>query len=334
MTHNNRGTRPRADRSVDVLAGVVLVMISMFGLGMVGCSDGGLQLENFELDPDDNEVVGTPAEFVGFKNSLGDELLGVFFAAPEPGPAPVVVALHGAGGLFADPDHNDTHLELSPQFLDWATLLHAEGYAVFFPSSFYSRGYFEWHERPGDLDETDRLVMRTYDVHAALSRVCDRSDVDCERMVLLGFSNGASVAAFAVHERITEVPRMDRLDPGPTPISSTSYYPGCGFKNLISLDEDDDSSTWYFPKIPVMVNHGNEDSLIDNCEVRLDQTRQIAAERGHEQNRYQLFVHDGAGHGFDSSPNDSDERRAQERARTRTLERFADSFDDGVVSLR
>ena len=316
---------------------LAVIGIAAVGLGVVGCSGGGPNLPDgivMELDPDDSEVVGIPAEIIEFENSRRDDLLGVFFAAPGSGPAPVVIVLHGAGGLFATPDSNDVYLELAPQFLDWAAVLHAEGYAVFFPSSFLSRGYLEWHDAPDSLDETDRILMRTHDVHSALSEACDRPEVDCQRMALLGFSNGASVAAFSMHERITEIPGLEGLDVGPLPVSSTSYYPGCGFQDLISLDMDDASSTWYFPSVPVMVNHGDEDSLLDNCEVRLEQTARVTAERGDGPNRYQLFVHDGAGHGFDSSPSGADERTAREQARVRTLERFADSFDDGVVTLR
>mgnify|MGYP002139961465 CR=1 FL=1 len=48
-------------------------------------------------------------------------------ATPEPMPA--VLVLHGSGGLFSTPDSNDTKLEVSPEFADWAGMLTERGYA-------------------------------------------------------------------------------------------------------------------------------------------------------------------------------------------------------------
>lgn len=104
-----------------------------------------------------------------------------------------------------------------------------------------------------------------------------------------------------------------------------AYYPGCGVHGLVSLSSEDPGEL-YFPHMPLIIRHGEEDSLVDDCETRLEQTDILTALRGYERNPFQLHVYDNAGHGFDSSPDDNSEEDARAHAQRATLETFASAL--------
>jgi dienelactone hydrolase len=299
------------------------ILVAIVGLG--GCGGDGRQ------GPGDVKV-GLPAEdladiseVVRFENARGETLIGVLALPESDEPLPAVIVLHGGGGLFAEPDGDDAELRLERQFLEWTSLLAAQGYAVLLPSSFYSRGFYDWNDRPDDLDKEDRLHMRVYDAHAALAFACNHARIDCDRVAALGFSNGGSAVVLGAHERLAEVDGMELLPPDdrrPRFRIGVAYYPGCGLHGLVSLSSTDPEKL-YFPHMPLVVRHGENDSLVDDCEVRLAQTNTLTKLRGYEANPFQLLVYDDAGHGFDSAPRNSRERQARDQARIATLTLFA-----------
>jgi dienelactone hydrolase len=278
-----------------------------------------------ELELPDGSMVGDPAELVHFNNARGESIMGVMLYPEVDTPAPAVVVLHGAGGLFTTPDSNDEKFETASQFSEWAEMLTNEGYVVLFPASFYSRGYFDWSDEPNGLDKKERLIFRTYDAHAALAFVCKQSQVDCDRVALLGFSNGASTTALSLHEGLNDVEGLERLPPAeerPRYALGVSYYPGCAFNGLVGLDVDSPDD-YYFPSAPLRVNHATKDSLYDNCVDRLQQTEAVAERRNAGPSPMELRSYEGSGHGFDSSPSGSTEEQARDDARVQTLELFA-----------
>ena len=274
--------------------------------------------------------IGLPAddlaqitEVVSFENDRGEQLMGLL-ALPESGSAlATVIVLHGSGGLFSEPDSDDEEIEMSPQFEEWAGLLAAHGYAVLLPSSFFSRGFYEWNDRPDELDKEDRILMRAYDAQAALAYACAHPRIDCDRIAALGFSNGGSTVVMSAHERLDEIDGLEQLQPNrPTFALGVAYYPGCGLHGLVSLDVDD-VADFYFPYMPVLIQHAEDDSLVDDCMTRLEQTDTITQLEGYANNPFQLDIYDDVGHGFDSSPSDSREEQARDTARQRTLDLFA-----------
>ena len=121
-----------------------------------------------------------------------------------PGPYPVVLFLHGSGGLWSNDsipaaiDTNTTNSAISSQFRDWGALLTDLGYASLFPDSYNPRGIagdFEGRRPHHDATEDDALCSPNYerpkDVVAALEYLVSRSDIDRERVALIGFSQGA-----------------------------------------------------------------------------------------------------------------------------------------------
>lgn len=279
------------------------------------------------FDPDGVEVQQSdrtilPAELVEYDNDRGETLLGVLLRpeadTDEPGPA--VLVLHGSGGLFTQPDRNDTKLEVAPQFADWAGMLTRRGYAVLLPDSFYSRGYFEWDDAPRDVTETERLVMRSYDAYGALRFMCEQPFVDCDRVGLVGFSNGGSVALMVMHEGLDEVAGMEALTPAAERerfVSSFPYYPGCDLHDLV-----DDPARPYYPTAPVAIEHGSEDPLVEECPARVEAARAAAQARGAAP-PLSLTIHPGAGHGFDDAPRNDAETTARDQARAATLDGLA-----------
>ncbi len=182
-------------------------------------------------------------------------------------PQSAVVILHGSGGLFSTPDRDDTKLEVDHHFSDWTDLLARQGHAVLLPSSFYSRGYFEWDDAPRSVDEVDRLIMRTHDAYGALHYMCDQPFVDCDRVGLLGFSNGASTTMMSVFDGVDDVAGMHSLEDPAVRARFTvayAYYPGCGQQGLIE-------GMRYFPMAPLSIFHGSEDPIVEHCTARLDE---------------------------------------------------------------
>lgn len=281
-------------------------------LGAGGCG-GGFHPDGVEVEQSDGTILD--AELVEYDNDRGETLQAVLLRpdAATAEPMPAVLVLHGSGGLYSTPDSNDTKLEVSPEFADWAGMLTERGYAVLLPDSFYSRGYFEWDDHPRGVDEVDRLVMRSYDAYGALRYVCEQSFVDCERVGLVGFSNGASVALMVMHEGLDGLSGMSRLTPAAERerfVATFPFYPGCELQGLID---------GYYPTAPVAIHHGREDPLLDGCPARVDEVRATAQARGVTEVPLSLTIYDGADHGFDGDPRNAAETRARDAARSATL---------------
>lgn len=290
------------------------------------CADTG---PSAPLDFDDVELPeGVVLEKVSFVNDRG-ETINALYAAPDvPGPMPAVIVLHGAGGVFDPPDPGEPEPDMGPQFQEWAAILYNEGYAVLLPDSFSSRGFYEWTQHPDELDKQDRLVMRAYDAQAALIFACAQPEIDCDRVAALGFSNGGSVAALSVHERLNDIDLLGDLTPAeerPRFALSIPYYPGCGFDGLLSTDIDDPTE-FYRPTAPVYVQHAEDDRLLDDCEARLEQTEEMVDVENLGENPFHLTIYPNAGHSFDSDPGSSAERTARLEARQVTLSLLANQL--------
>ena len=129
-------------------------------------------------------------------------------AVHGPGPYPIVVFLHGSGGLWSNdtiPANITANNAPASQFRDWGNLLVGLGYAALFPDSYNPRGIatnFEGRRPHHDPDEDDALCSPNYerpkDVVAALEYLVSRADIDRERVALIGFSHGAQTGMNAL----------------------------------------------------------------------------------------------------------------------------------------
>jgi dienelactone hydrolase len=149
------------------------------------------------------------------------------------GPFPAIVALHGCGGL------GSPRQELSARHRDWAERLSGAGYLVIFPESFASRGLgSQCNVRERDVRAKDRA----YDAFATAEWLAARSDVQKNRIGLLGWSNGGSTVLSAA--------RDIRRPKGVDFKTAVAFYPGCR-----TMAKED-----YRTRIPVTILHGLADN--------------------------------------------------------------------------
>jgi dienelactone hydrolase len=129
------------------------------------------------------------------------------------GPFPVVIALHGCGGL-------STHSEpVQPRYREWAEQLLKAGNAVLLPDSYGSR-----EVGPQCRVKEGRVLARRErlaDIMAARKWLVEQPWVERSRISLLGWANGASALLWAVR------PQLSARNAEPDFRSAVAFYPDC-----------------------------------------------------------------------------------------------------------
>ena len=261
-------------------------------------------------------------------------------------PGPAVLVMHGSGGLTKMPDgerEDPCSDELEPQFKRWGERLAELGYVVLMPSSYSARGFCDMHtdtERiPEDFDDRPEAVLsRIYDMDAASRYLCERDEVDCDRMGVLGFSHGATMAMIALHWQIDHAIDQYReraggevdidipdLRPGrPEFQVGFAYYPGCGTDGVLPLSTGEKSSVYdkYYPTADLFVLHGEADPLVSICSEeygsgsRQKQSAQVARHLGAD-DTYHVTVYADAEHGFDNARSGGGDEKSDQKADVR-----------------
>lgn len=160
---------------------------------------------------------------------------------PAEQPRPVVLALHGCGGLFAT--QGSRRGQLNARHDGMARLLIAQGYSVLFPDSFSTRG----ESSICTQKIRDRKIGQTHrrdDVTGALSWLAGQPWVDASKIALLGWSHGGSAVLAST----------DANDPGVStravqPSLAIAFYPGCR----------DALRSGYRPTVPLLMLLGELD---------------------------------------------------------------------------
>lgn len=169
------------------------------------------------------EIVQIPAPHLGDGKTLRAQLF--LPQGKSDTPRPAAILLHGCGGIGAKG-------ELNPRHAMWKDWLVERGFIVLLPESFSSRGVEEICTQKND-ERTIKQRDRVNDVLAARSWLELRNDVDPEKLVLWGWSNGGgTVLAMIVRDDRTNSPA--NLDGGPriqTFAQAISFYPGCSTYN-------------------------------------------------------------------------------------------------------
>lgn len=180
------------------------------------------------------------------------------------GPYPVVVALHGCGGLY-----NRTGDRLGARHQDWVDRLVAAGYAVLLPDSFKARGVMQictMHDRP--VTPKDRAD----DTRSALAWIALQPDIDAKRVAMLGWSHGAMTLLWTL--------RPGFLDGGIKPVQAFAFYPGC--REIAKLAD-------WKPSVPLTMLVGSADDWTNPGPCR-----ELANSTG-----VRFIEYPGAFHGFD-----------------------------------
>jgi dienelactone hydrolase len=153
------------------------------------------------------------------------------------GPFPVVIALHGCGGL---PGHSEP---VQPRYRDWAEDLLKEGKAVLFPDSYGSR------ELGPQCRVKDRRIYarreRVADILAARQWLMQQSWAAHDRISLLGWANGASAVLWAVR------PQLSLRHVEPDFRSAVAFYPDCRIS----------SGLGWSARVPTLVLIGAKDDV-------------------------------------------------------------------------
>lgn len=184
---------------------------------------------------------------------------GRLYQPNGPGPFPVVIVLHGCGGLVSN-------------VWNWQRRLLGWGYAVFVLDSFSARGVSEVCEPAAAHLVT--VKDRAADVISAALLLRTQPEIDGTRIAVLGLSHGGATAV-----RITQR-RYEGLHPGLL-AASVDYYGECG-------------SAAAHGSVPLLVLAGES----DNWDNPAQDCRAFAGSVSPNQ-PVEVHTYPGAGHKFD-----------------------------------
>ncbi|RAS05079.1 dienelactone hydrolase family protein [Cupriavidus alkaliphilus] len=243
-------------------------------------------------------VAPVPAQRVQLRGDAATPALTAYWFLPREGATPralpVVVALHGCGGLLAQraardgtaaagTDTADVAALLQQRYREYAHWLTERGYAVLMPDSFSARG--KPHgicAEPIDNRAIDDRTRRA-DALAALRWVAQQPAVDAARIVLLGWSNGAQAVLATVD--------ASRPWPAGTPQveRAVAFYPGC--KRAVQQHS-------FRLRSPLLLMIGGADDWTPATRCAMLQSAVQARQPGA---RFRLEIFPGAYHGFDGT---------------------------------
>jgi dienelactone hydrolase len=186
------------------------------------------------------------------------------------GPFPVVIALHGCGGL-AGPSE-----PVQPRYRDWAEQLLKAGHAVLLPDSYGSR------ELGPQCRAHERRVLarreRVADIMASRQWLLQQPWAERDRISLLGWANGASAMLWAVRPQ----PPSRKVEPDFR--SAIAFYPDCRIS----------SGLGWSARVPTLLLIGARDDISSPpaCRQMVDGARGRSA-------LARIVVYPGAAHDFD-----------------------------------
>jgi dienelactone hydrolase len=200
----------------------------------------------------------------------GGMLAAVLYRPSGPGPFPAVIALHGCDGVFTAGG------KVGANYADWGERLAAAGFLVALPDSYGSRGLGSQcraSERP-----VRAFVERVADANLVRQWLQRQDFVNKDRVSLLGWSNGAIAALWAVR------PKARPQDGLPDFRTAVAFYPGCGTI----------AKAGWSARVPTLVLVGQADDWTPArpCE------QMIANAQGHDATT-EVVAYPGAYHAFD-----------------------------------
>src|SRR5436190_17932103 len=201
---------------------------------------------------------------------LGGGTLHAQLYKPEgDGPFPVVIALHGCGGLAG---HSEP---VQARYRDWAEQLLKGGNAVLLPDSYGSR------ELGPQCRVKERRIMarreRVADIMASREWLVQQPWAARDRITLLGWANGASALLWAVRPQLSRNIEPDFR-------SAIAFYPECRIS----------SGLGWSARVPTLLLIGAKDDVSSPpaCRQMIDGARGRSA-------LTRIVVYPGAYHDFD-----------------------------------
>jgi dienelactone hydrolase len=202
---------------------------------------------------------------------LGSGILHAQLYKPEGnGPFPVVIALHGCGGLAG---HSEP---VQPRYREWAEQLLKEGKAVLLPDSYGSR---ELGPQCRAKEQKIRARReRVADIMASRQWLVQQSWAAHDRISLLGWANGASALLWAVR------PQLSLRNVEPDFRSAIAFYPDCRIS----------SGLGWSARVPTLLLIGAKDDVSSPAACR----QMVDGARGRSA-LARIVVYPGAYHDFD-----------------------------------
>ena len=186
------------------------------------------------------------------------------------GPFPVVIALHGCGGLAG---HSEP---VQARYREWAEQLLKGGNAVLLPDSYGSR------ELGPQCRVKERRILarreRVADIMASREWLVQQSWAARDRISLMGWANGASALLWAVR------PQLPSRNIEPDFRSAIAFYPNCRIS----------SGLGWSARVPTLLLIGAKDDVSSPpaCRQMVDGARGRSA-------LARIVVYPGAYHDFD-----------------------------------
>jgi len=202
---------------------------------------------------------------------LGDSILHAQLYKPDgTGPFPVVIALHGCGGLAGQSD------PVQPRYQDWADQLLRRGTAVLLPDSYGSRELGPQCQvgEPKIRARRERVA----DIMASRQWLLQQPWAARDRISLLGWANGASAVLWAVR------PQLSSQNIESDFRSAIAFYPDCRIS----------SGLGWSARVPTLLLIGAKDDVSSPpaCRQMIDGARGRSA-------MARIVVYPGAYHDFD-----------------------------------
>lgn len=184
------------------------------------------------------------------------ELVGYFFEPARSGRHPAVVMLHGRAGPYSANVSADCSFvardkssrcdadSLSKRHAMWGEYWAEHGYVALLVDSFGPRGRAHGygrhtHDDP-NREEVNERTVRPLDAEGALAYLRQRTDVQPDRIMLQGWSNGASTALNVIYRQAQAGTSQPRFR------AALAFYPGCGPRALLSQRYRADAPLWVF----------------------------------------------------------------------------------------
>jgi len=245
-------------KAISIIAGLIFAAVSS-SAATCYAQVARMELHSFQ------SVTLTDKQFLtGEKNGKPVTLVGEL-RLPRPGnKQPVVILLHGSGGIIGF-------------ITDWERDLNAMGVGTFVIDSFTPRGIDNTRD---DQSRLGRLAM-IVDAYRALELLSKNPRVDQARIAVMGFSRGGQAALYA------SMKRFQRMY-GPTNLEFAAYipfYPSCS--TAYKLDNE-------VAERPIRIFHGSADDYVPVAPCRSYVERLKAGGKD-----VQLTEYAGAYHVFD-----------------------------------